>query len=50
MFAGPGLSGVLADEMGIRPMFGATVLACLVVGLVVAYWLAADRQQPTSTY
>ncbi|MBN1810616.1 MAG: MFS transporter [Anaerolineae bacterium] len=50
MFAGPGLSGVLADAMGIRPMFGATALACLVMGLAVTYWLTANRQQPTSTY
>lgn len=50
MFAGPGLSGVLADAMGIRPMFGATALACLVVGLAVTYWLTANRQQLTSTY
>jgi MFS family permease len=50
MFAGPGLSGVLADAMGIRPMFGATALACLVVALAVTYWLTAERQQPTSTY
>jgi MFS family permease len=39
MFAGPGLSGVLADAIGIRPMFAVTALACLVVGLAVAYWL-----------
>jgi MFS family permease len=43
MFAGPGLSGVLADAMGIRPMFGATALACLVVGLAVTCWLTRGR-------
>ena len=32
MFAGPWLSGILADAMGIRPMFGVTAFACL--GLV----------------
>ena len=50
MFAGPALSGVLADAMGIRPMFGVTALACLMVGLAVTYWLTADRQEPTATY
>jgi DHA1 family multidrug resistance protein-like MFS transporter len=50
MFAGPSLSGVLADAIGIRPMFGATALACLVAGLAVTYWLTASRQQPTSIY
>lgn len=44
MFAGPGLSGVLADAMGIRPMFRVTALACLAVGLVVTYWLTRDNR------
>ncbi len=44
MFAGPGLSGVLADAMGIRPMFAVTALACLAVGLAVTYWLTVKRQ------
>jgi MFS family permease len=34
MFAGPGLSGVLADSIGIRPMFAVTALACLVLGFL----------------
>ncbi len=32
MFAGPWLSGLLADAIGIQPMFGVTALACLVGG------------------
>jgi len=39
MFTGPWLSGVLADAMGIQPMFGVTAAACLVVGLVAPRWL-----------
>jgi MFS family permease len=35
MFAGPGLSGVLADGIGIRPTFWVTALICLVAGLLV---------------
>jgi len=34
MFAGPWLGGILADAMGIRPMFGVTAAAILVVGLL----------------
>lgn len=33
MFAGPWLSGILADAVGIRPMFGVTAFACLAIGL-----------------
>ncbi len=33
MFAGPWLSGILADAMGLRPMFGATAFVCLALGL-----------------
>lgn len=33
MFAGPWLSGILADTMGLRPMFGATAFVCLALGL-----------------
>lgn len=33
MFAGPWLSGILADALGIRPMFGVTAFACLAIGL-----------------
>ncbi|MCS7222842.1 MAG: MFS transporter [Anaerolineae bacterium] len=33
MFTGPWLSGILADVMGIRPMFGVTAFACLALGL-----------------
>lgn len=33
MFTGPWLSGILADMMGIRLMFGVTAFACLALGL-----------------
>jgi MFS family permease len=39
MFAGPWLSGVLADAMGIQPMFGVTAFACLLLGLSITHWL-----------
>jgi MFS family permease len=35
MFAGPWLSGILADAMGIRWMFGVTAFACLTVGVLL---------------
>jgi MFS family permease len=45
MFGGPWLSGILADAMGIRPMFGVTAFACLALGLFGAYWLAEKRKE-----
>jgi hypothetical protein len=45
MFGGPWLSGILADAMGIRPMFGVTAVACLALGLFGAYWLAEGREK-----
>ncbi|MBE7550629.1 MAG: MFS transporter [Anaerolineales bacterium] len=41
MFAGPWLSGILAEAVGLRPMFGVTACACLLVGLFIASRLAA---------
>jgi MFS family permease len=43
MFGGPWLSGMLADAVGIRPMFGVTAFACLLVGLFVTRWLTGKR-------
>jgi len=43
MFGGPWLSGILADAVGIQPMFGVTALTCLVVGLLVTRWLIERR-------
>jgi len=34
MFAGPALSGVIANVIGIQGMFSVTALTCLVLGLV----------------
>ena len=42
MFAGPWLSGILADNIGIQPMFGVVGVACLVVGLVGVQQLSKD--------
>jgi MFS family permease len=33
MFAGPWLSGILADALGLRPMLGVTAAGCLALGL-----------------
>jgi MFS family permease len=44
MFGGPWLSGLLADAIGIRPMFGVTAFLCLALGLLMTRWLAADRK------
>jgi MFS family permease len=41
MFGGPWLSGILADVMGIQPMFGLTAAVCLVLGLIGTRLLAA---------
>jgi MFS family permease len=43
MFTGPWLSGLLADEIGIPPMYWATAVGCLVVGLLTAQLLAARQ-------
>lgn len=42
MFAGPWLSGILANGIGIQPMFGVVGVACLVVGLAGVQQLAKD--------
>ena len=43
MFAGPWLSGVLADAMGIQPMFGVTAFVCLALGLLMTRQLGSGR-------
>jgi MFS family permease len=40
MFAGPAVSGLLADAIGIRPMFGVTAFVCLALGVLVANQLS----------
>jgi MFS family permease len=44
MFAGPALSGVLAEAMGMRPMFGVTAFACLALGLLGTRLLGRERR------
>ncbi|MGZ9222252.1 MAG: MFS transporter [Anaerolineales bacterium] len=41
MFAGPWISGALADSIGIQPMFAVTGFACLVLGFLGVRWLAS---------
>jgi MFS family permease len=43
MFSGPWLSGLLADAVGIRPMFGVTAFFCLALGLLLTCGLAAEQ-------
>jgi MFS family permease len=45
MFAGPALSGVIAQAFGIQPMLGITAFVSLVLGLLGARWL--DGKQTT---
>jgi DHA1 family multidrug resistance protein-like MFS transporter len=40
MFGGPWFSGLLADAMGIRPMFGLTAILCLALALLLTHGLA----------
>jgi predicted MFS family arabinose efflux permease len=44
MFAGPWLSGLLADAIGIRPMFGVTAFACLATGVFLIRLLPPKRE------
>lgn len=39
MFSGPAVSGLLADAIGIRPMFGVTAFVCLILGVFITRWL-----------
>jgi MFS family permease len=43
MFGGPWLSGLLADAVGIRPVFGVTAFVCLVLGLFVTHRLIGEK-------
>jgi len=40
MFGGPWLSGMLADWLGLRPMFGVTAVVCLISGVLGTRLLA----------
>ena len=40
MFGGPWLSGVLANVLGLRPMFGVTAVVCVVLGVLGTRLLA----------
>jgi MFS family permease len=44
MFGGPWLSGLLADALGLRPMFGLTALVCLALGLFATRWLDGRKR------
>jgi DHA1 family multidrug resistance protein-like MFS transporter len=43
LFAGPWLSGILADSFGIQPMFATTALACLILGVIGVRWLFNEK-------
>jgi MFS family permease len=43
MFGGPALSGVLANTLGMRPMFGVTAGVCLVLGIIGTRFLASKQ-------
>jgi len=42
MFSGPWVSGMLADAVGIRSMFGITAVMCLALGLLGTRWLSDE--------
>ena len=42
MFAGPWLGGMLADELGLRPMLAVTAVVCVIVGLLGARLLVRE--------
>jgi MFS family permease len=46
MFTGPWLSGLLADAIGLRPMFGVTAFACLALALGLIRLLPGRQAQP----
>lgn len=46
MFVGPALSGVIADHLGLQPMFGVTALAMLALGL----WGTSKFKVQSSTF
>jgi MFS family permease len=43
MFAGPWLSGILADAIGLRPMFAVTAFTCLVVSFFLTAQLVTSN-------
>jgi predicted MFS family arabinose efflux permease len=45
MFGGPWLSGILADAIGIQPMFGVTALGCLALGIGGASMLRRKSEE-----
>ncbi len=48
MFSGPWLSGILADAMGLRPMFLITSLFCSAIGLLGTRKLVETRKEDKS--
>jgi DHA1 family multidrug resistance protein-like MFS transporter len=49
MFVGPWLSGILAEAIGIRPMFGITAVVSLILGVLgTAAYGRAGRKEPAS--
>lgn len=49
MFTGPWLSGILAEAIGIQPMFGVVGAVCLVIGLLGVQQLAKSQEMEPTT-
>jgi MFS transporter, DHA1 family, multidrug resistance protein len=49
MFTGPWLSGLLADALGIQPMFTITGFFILALGIFGTYWLTQPIKSTAST-
>ena len=45
MFAGPWISGALADKIGLQPMFAVTGVAVLLIGIAGSQFLVVDKNQ-----
>jgi MFS family permease len=49
MFSGPWLSGILADAVGIQPMFGVTASVCLLAGMSATRRLPGREQRASNS-
>ena len=45
MFAGPWISGALAEKIGLQPMFAVTGVAVLLIGIAGSQFLVVDKNQ-----
>ncbi len=49
MFGGPWLSGLLADSIGMGPMFGISAIFTCILGVSGTYWLASTPKRSVRT-